>query len=174
MITGSGVLAGCVAELVGAGWHVVVPSRRHVPIPEPRGHEPGSSGRAIWVVADWSEPAALVERAGRALMGRADLLVAWLPASTAPGVLAAVCGLLRPAAPVVEVRSATSARQVRGLPEPRLPDHPTQQVVLGCVRDGGRARWLTSSEATEGVLAAMRRAIEGRRPVLHQVGELVP
>lgn len=168
------MLAGCVGALVSEGWHVVVPSRRHVPIPEPRAHEGEPGGRAIWVAADWSDPDGLVERARRALHDSADLLVAWLPAGAGAAVLDAVGGLLRPAAPVVEVHDARSDPQAGSFPEPGLPGHPTQQVVLGCVRAGGCTRRLTSQEVTNGVLTAMRRAVQNRGPLLHQVGEPHP
>ena len=118
--------------------------------------------------ADWSEPDLLAARAGRALGGPADLLVAWVHLTDRVRVLRAVEPLLAPGAPVVEVLSSEA-----GNPDPVLDDHPTQQVVLGFVNHlGGRTRWLTHREISDGVLAAVRRALAGRSPTVHQVGEV--
>jgi NAD(P)-dependent dehydrogenase (short-subunit alcohol dehydrogenase family) len=168
------MLAGCVSVLAGDGWRVVVPSRRHSPIPVPRSDRSEAAGRAVWVEADWSDTNRLVANVGRALRGPADLLVAWLSASALGSVTVAMGPLLRQGAPVVEVHDSLAARSVRGGIEAALPDHPTQQVVLGYVRSGTRTRWLTSTEITDGVLEAMRRALDGRKPALHQVGEPRP
>lgn len=186
------MLAGCVAALVGDGWHVVLPSRRHAPIPaEPlergdykpgayaraalaggRGHRPTSApGRkALWVHADWSEPDLLAARAQQALGGPADLMVAWVHSADRERVMHAVRPLLAPGAPVVEVLGSEASPG--DTPDPVLADHPTQQVVLGYVNLAGRTRWLTHNEISEGVLHAVRRAIEGRPPAAHQVGEV--
>jgi NAD(P)-dependent dehydrogenase (short-subunit alcohol dehydrogenase family) len=180
VLGGTGMLAGCVGSLVHDGWHVVVPSRRYAPIPaapeeaQPQPDDAGERRRALWVQADWSEPDELVARAAKALGGAADLLVAWVHESARPSVLRAVAPLLAPGAPVVEVHGSASANPVGGCPDPVLDDHPTQQVVLGFVSDGGRTRWLTHHEIVDGVLDAVRRALDGRPPIVHQVGEFRP
>ncbi|WP_243754430.1 hypothetical protein [Labedaea rhizosphaerae] len=192
VLGGTGMLAGCVAALVGDGWHVVLPSRRYAPIPaEPlergdyqpgafargalaggRGHKPTANAerKALWVQADWSEPDQLAARAQHALGGPADLLVAWVHSADRAAVMHAVRPLLAEGAPVVEVLG--SGATTGDAPDPVLADHPTQQVVLGYVNLGGRTRWLTHDEIAEGVLAAVRRALEGRPPAAHQVGEV--
>lgn len=166
VIGGTGMLAGCAAALVADGWHVVLPSRRYAPIPDVT---PG--GHAIWVEADWSAPTEFANRAERALGGTADLLVAWVHSAARPAVLRAVSRLLAAGAPVVEVHGSSSANPVGGCPDPVLDDHPTQQVVLGFVMQDGRTRWLTHAETAEGVLDAVHRALEGKPPGVHQVGE---
>jgi hypothetical protein len=171
VIGGTGMLAGCVAALVADGWHVVVPSRRHSPIPDLVPGNGAPARKALWVAADWAEPKVLAERASRALNGEADLLVAWVHSTARPSVLRAAAPLLAPDAPVVEVHGSASANPVDGCPDPVLTDHPTQQVVLGYVRHAGRVRWLTHAEIAEGVLHAVRRALDGRQPGVHQVGE---
>ena len=159
------MLAGCTAALVGDGWHVVVPSRRHAPIPAnvpaQRQHQ-----QALWVATDWSDPVELAERASRALGGPAELLVAWVHGEYRAGVMKAVAPLLTPDAQVVEVHGSSAID-----PQPTLPEHPTQQVVLGLVREGDSTRWLNHKEITDGVLAAVRRAVSGRHPGVFQVGE---
>jgi hypothetical protein len=173
VIGGTGMLAGCAAALVADGWHVVLPSRRYAPIPDKtsNGEE---SRKALWVEADWAHPRELAARAEKALDGKADLLVAWVHTAVRPGVLRAVGPLLAPGAPVVEVHDSSSANPVGGCPDPVLADHPTQQVVLGYVRQHGRTRWLTHAETAEGVLDAVHRALDGRPPGVHQVGEFRP
>jgi hypothetical protein len=170
------MLAGCVEALVADGWHVVLPSRRYAPIPaiESNGNGSGTDRKALWVEANWSEPAVLAERAGRALGGPADLLIAWVHRTERAGVLRAVAPLLAPHAPVVEVHGSASADPLGGCPDPILPDHPSQQVVLGFVRHAGRTRWLTHQEVSAGVLDGVRRALAGKPPGVHQVGEFRP
>jgi hypothetical protein len=123
------------------------------------------------VQADWADPKELAARAESALGGRADLLVAWVYGPARPSVLRAVAPLLAPDAPVVEVHGSASAKPIGGCPDPVLSDHPTQQVVLGFVRQGGRTRWLTHAEIAAGVLDAVRRALDGRPPGVHHFGE---
>ncbi|HEU5475126.1 MAG TPA: hypothetical protein VFV67_31155 [Actinophytocola sp.] len=172
IIGGTGMLAGCASALIADGWHVVLPSRRYAPIPDTA---TGNGDRkALWVQADWAEPKQLASRAETALGGRADLLVAWVHGPARPSVLRAVAPLLADGAPVVEVHGSSSANPVGGCPDPVLPDHPTQQVVLGFVRQGGRTRWLTHAETAAGVLDAVRRALDGRPPGVHHVGEFRP
>lgn len=180
VLGGTGMLAGCVTSLVHDGWHVVLPSRRYAPIPaEPEEARPAKAEedptrKALWVEADWSEPDELAAGAAKALGGAADLLVAWVHGAARPSVLRAVAPLLAPDAPVVEVHGSASANPVGGCPDPVLDDHPTQQVVLGFVSDGGRTRWLTHHEIVDGVLDAVQRALDGRPPIVHQVGEFRP
>ena len=168
VIGGTGMLAGCAAALVADGWQVVLPSRRYAPIPD---ETPAGGGQALWVEADWADPKQLASRAERALGGKADLLVAWVHARARPSVLRAVARLLADDAPVVEVHGSASANPVDGCPDPILEDHPTQQVVLGFVMRNGSTRWLTHAETAEGVLDAVHRALDGRPPAVHQVGE---
>jgi hypothetical protein len=174
VIGGTGMLAGCAAALVADGWHVVLPSRRYAPIPDVAPSNGQSTRKALWVEANWSAPKELAERAERALDGKADLLVAWVHGPARPSVLRAVAPLLADGAPVVEVHGSASANPVGGCPDPVLAGHPTQQVVLGFVRQYGRTRWLTHAETAAGVLDAVRRALDGRPPGVHQVGEFRP
>jgi hypothetical protein len=158
------MLAGCVESLTAEGWQVVSPSRRRPP----------DTHGAIWIQADWSQPDELAERAHIALGGLADLLVAWVHGSFRVPVLRSVSPLLAEDCPVVEVHGSASANPVQGCPEPVLSGHPTQQVVLGFLRNAGRTRWLTHRETSAGVLSAVRRALEGRPHAVHQVGEFRP
>lgn len=170
VLGGTGMLSGCAESLVADGWHVVLPSRRHVPIADGN----GGARRAVWVRADWSDPPALARDAGEALGGPADLLVAWVHREVRVAVLRAVAPLLAPGAPVVEVHGSASANPVGGCPEPVLPGHPTQQVVLGFVRHAGRTRWLNHQEIAASVLDGVHRALDGRTSAVHQVGEFRP
>jgi NAD(P)-dependent dehydrogenase (short-subunit alcohol dehydrogenase family) len=166
------MLSACASTLVADGWHVVLPSRRYSPIPAvPAG---SGTGRALWVAADWSDPDGLAERAARALGGPAELLVAWVHSEHRPAVLWAVEPLLAPRAGVVEVHGAAAVDPVRGYPEPVLPHHPTQQVVLGFMPVGRTSRRLNHEEITDGVLAAVDRALAGKPPGVYQVGEPRP
>jgi hypothetical protein len=122
-------------------------------------------------MAAWPEPATLVAAASEALGGPADLLVAWVHREVRVSVLRAVAPLLADGAPVVEVHGSASANPLGGCPDPVLPGHPTQQVVLGYVRHAGRTRWLTHDEVSAGVLDAVHRALDGKPPHVHQVGE---
>ena len=170
VLGGTGMLAGCAEALVADGWHVVLPSRRYAPISDGNGNH----RRATWVKADWSDPDALTRDAGEALGGTADLLVAWIHRRVRSSVLRAVAPLLTPGAPVVEVHGSASANPVGGCPDPVLDGHPTQQIVLGFVRHAGRTRWLHHHEIAVGVLDGVRRALDGRPPAVHQVGEFRP
>jgi hypothetical protein len=170
VLGGTGMLAGCAESLVADGWHVVMPSRRHTPIADGN----GGRRRAVWVKADWFDPPALARDAGKALGGPADLLVAWVHREVRTAVLRAVASLLAPGAPVVEVHGSASANPIGGCPDPVLPGHPTQQVVLGFVRHAGRTRWLNHQEIAAGVLDGVGRALDGRPPAVHQVGEFRP
>jgi hypothetical protein len=177
ILGGTGMLAGCASALVAEGWHVVLPSRRYAPFPaesEDTAGNGSSERKALWVEANWDEPAELATRAAKALDGTANLLVAWVHGTARSSVLRAVAPLLAPGAPVVEVHGSASANPVGGCPDPVLDDHPTQQVVLGYVSDAGRTRWLTHQEISDGVLDAVRRALDGRTPIVHQVGEFRP
>ncbi|GAB1512458.1 NAD-dependent epimerase/dehydratase family protein [Actinophytocola sp. KF-1] len=165
VLGGTGMLAGVAAALLDDGWHVVLPSRRRPAMPTTNGHA------ASWVKADWTEPAELVATVSEALDGPADLLVAWVHREVRVSVLRAVAPLLAAGAPVVEVHGSASANPLGGCPDPVLPDHPTQQVVLGYVRHAGRTRWLTHDEVSAGVLDAVHRALDGKPPHVHQVGE---
>jgi NAD(P)-dependent dehydrogenase (short-subunit alcohol dehydrogenase family) len=172
VIGGTGMLAACTSALVAEGWHVVLPSRRYAPIPTTQGNS--GTGRALWVAADWSDPGGLVERAKRALGGPVELLVAWVHREHRPAVLLAVAPLLAARAPVVEVHGSSAAVLVGGYPEPVLGNHPTQQVVLGFVPVGRTSRRLSHEEISDGVLAAVRRALSDKPPAVHQVGEPRP
>jgi hypothetical protein len=168
VLGGTGMLAGVAASLLDDGWHVVLPSRR-------RPATPTTNGRAAdWVKADWTEPDTLVAATAQALDGPADLLVAWVHREVRVSVIRAVAPLLADGAPVVEVHGSASANPLGGCPDPVLPDHPTQQVVLGYVRHAGRTRWLTHDETSAGVLDAVHRALDGKPPHVHQVGEFRP
>lgn len=168
VLGGTGMLSGVATALLEDGWEVVLPSRRRPATPTTNGHP------ARWVKADWTEPAALVATAATALDGPADLLVAWVHREVRVPVLRAVAPLLADDAPVVEIHGSASADPLGGCPDPVLAGHPTQQVVLGHVRHAGRTRWLTQDEVAAGVLAAVHRALDGKPPHVHQVGERAP
>ncbi|HEX4220812.1 MAG TPA: hypothetical protein VHZ97_00470 [Pseudonocardiaceae bacterium] len=172
VVGGTGMLSGVVAELVLDGWHVVVPSRRYAPIPLDLPDSAIDDRRALWVEADWAAPESFAERAGKALGGQAELVVAWVHDAYREDVLAAITPLLATDAAVVEVRGSAAAAPARGEIEPSLPAHETQLVVLGFVRDGEGTRWLTHREISEGVLDAVRRALADRPPATHQIGEI--
>jgi hypothetical protein len=172
VLGGTGMLAGVAAALLDDGWFVVIPSRRRPAEPVTNGN--GRGGGAQWVKADWTVPATLADAAREALGGPADLLVAWVHREVRTGVLRAVSPLLADGAPVIEVHGSASANPVGGCPDPILGEHPTQQVVLGYVRHAGRTRWLTHEEISAGVLDAVRRALAGKPPHVHQVGEFRP
>ncbi|MBB5955953.1 hypothetical protein FHS29_002534 [Saccharothrix tamanrassetensis] len=127
---------------------------------------------AKWVRADWARPEELAESVRDALAAPADLLVAWVHLSYRVPVLRAVAPLLAPHAPVVEVHDSGGISSRHGVPDPILPGHPTQQVVLGFVRHGGAMRWLSHEETSVGVLDAVHRALEGKPPSVLQVGEV--
>lgn len=173
VIGGSGMLAACASRLVADGWHVVLPSRRYTPLREvPAG---GTTGRALWVAADWSDPIGLATRVRKALAGPAELLVTWVHREHRAALLSAVAPLLTPDAPVVEVHGSAAFDQVTGrYPEPVLTDHATQQLVLGFVPVGGTSRRLSHEEISEGVLDAVDRALAGKPPGVYQVGDPRP
>jgi hypothetical protein len=164
------MLSGVASGLLESGWHVVLPSRRRPTLPT----TDGDPHVARWVAADWTQPTVLAEASRAALGGLADLLVAWVHREVRGGVLQSVAPLLAPGAPVVEVHGSASANPLGGCPDPVLAGHPTQQVVLGYVRHAGRTRWLTHQEISAGVLDAVHRALDGRPPHVHQVGEFRP
>lgn len=178
VLGGTGMLAGCAAELLEQGWQVVLPSRR----PRfgmaaqqalgPRGHLPTQRPKPRPVAADWARPDELATQVRDALDGPVHLLVAWVHATYREPVLRAVGPLLAPHAPVVEVHVSSGIHPVSGLPDPVLEGHPTQQVVLGHIRHGNTTRWLTHEETSVGVLDAVHRAVEGKAPSTHQVGEV--
>lgn len=158
----------------------------------PKGHQPtgdgtggdgtgtdgdGAGGRAIWVEAHWDRPGELAEKAGSVLGGPSDLLVAWVHEEFRGPVLAEVSRLLAPGRPVVEVRGTTGAAAVPAElddPRPALDGHPTQLVLIGAVSESGGDRPLSHGEISDGVLEAVRRAVEGRSTSLHRIGMARP
>lgn len=172
------MLAGVTSWLVGQGWHVVVPSRRYSPLACDQLESAAEAGvevrpgRALWVQARWERPQRLARDAGKALGGPAELLVAWVHGGYRVPVFEAVSGLLAPDAPIVEVLDDAVSDPLRATPEPTIPGHPTQRVVLGYVRDHGSTRWVSHPEIVHGVLEAVRRALEDRPLTEHQVGDL--
>ncbi|MBW4719925.1 hypothetical protein [Saccharothrix obliqua] len=188
VLGGTGMLKGCADELLAQGWQVVLPSRRppragtaaraalgrpgQVPQSRTEADSQAAAEGGRWVRADWARPDELAERVREVLAAPADLLVAWVHPSYREPVLRAVAPLLAPDAPVVEVHDSSGISSRHGLPDPVLPGHPTQQVVLGIVRHGRGTRWLSHEEASVGVLAAVRRAVEGKAPSVHQVGDV--
>lgn len=166
------MLAACASMLVADGWHVVLPSRRYSPIPTAQNATP--TGRALWVAADLSDPAALAHRSRKALNGPVDLLVTWVRHEHRQPLLEAVEPLLAPDAPVVEVHGSAAFDETAGYPDPVLANHPTQQLVLGFVPVGRTSRRLSHDEISEGVLDAVDRALSGKPPGVYQVGEPRP
>lgn len=138
------------------------------------GKRPTGGGRALWVEANWSDPQRLAEQAGKALGGPADLLVEWVHSEFRGRVLDAVAPLLAADARVVEVHGSSADDPSDALVGPYFDTHPTQQVVLGFTRQGNTTRWLTHAEISDGVCAAVRRALQGLPPSVHQVGETRP
>jgi len=192
ILAGTGMLAGIAENLTRDGWHVVLPSRRYHPLdcetrpgaaalralrrPGHRPTRPGalrpwSGGRAIWVEAHWDRPRELAAKAGSALRGPADLLVAWVHEEYRRSVMGAVESLLADDAPVVEVRNGSGEFAP---PDPLLTQHPTQLVQLGTVSAYDAHRSLPHAEITEGVLDAVHRALAGAPTATHQVGQARP
>ncbi|MGH3431837.1 MAG: hypothetical protein ACRDQB_03265 [Thermocrispum sp.] len=175
VLGGTGMLAGVAASLVRDGWLVVLPSRRYGPLPDTvRDAGPDDQrgrGRALWVQAQWERPQRLAHDTANALGGPVDLLVAWVHGGYRDAVLHAVEPLLAADAPVVEVHGASAGDPPGRGGAPTLTGHPTQQVVLGYVRDGTRTRWLTHAEIVDGVLVAVRRALDDAPIAEHYVGE---
>lgn len=189
ILAGTGMLSGVAEFLTHEGWYVVLPSRRYRPIacesptgiearrsahssdrrPLTEGRKHGS-GRAIWVEAQWDRPRGLAAKAEVALHGPADLLVTWVHEQYRRSVLGAVESLLRPGAPVVEVRTAGAAVSLDAL----LTAHPTQQILVGPVSATDDRRSLGHAEITQGVLAAVGRALDGHAPSVHQLGRNRP
>lgn len=166
------MLAACTSVLVADGWHVVLPCRRYAPIPTVSAGQ--HTGRALWVAADWSDPVGLAARSRRALGGPVDLLVTWVRREHRQALHEAVAPLLAADAPVVEVHGSAAFDPASGYPDPVLPDHPTQQLVLGFVPAGGTCRRLSHEEISEGVVDAVDRALAGKPPGVYQVGEPRP
>lgn len=167
------MLAGVAGWLVREGWLVVLPSRRYSPLPADELDSSGNPpGRALWVEARWERPRRLARDAERALGGKADLLVSWVHDGYRVPVMEAVAPLLADDASIVEVRG--QALSDPAPPEPMSAGHPVQRVVLGYVMDRGTARWLSHTEIVDGVLTAVRRALEHRPMAQHQVGEVRP
>ncbi|TVT07289.1 hypothetical protein FNH07_17085 [Amycolatopsis bartoniae] len=130
-----------------------------------------SAGRALWVEAEWTRPRDLAAKAGAALGGPADLVVAWVHEQYRRSVLGACEPLLAPLAPAVEVRTIGGPPEE---PEPLLTAHPTQLVLVGTLSELHDNRPLSHTELTEAVLHAVTRAVEGRSASLHQVGQSRP
>ncbi|MCP2238014.1 hypothetical protein [Prauserella halophila] len=186
LLAGTGMLRRVARELAVDGWQVVLPSRRYAPVPagDPESHAVRwtagnrrttiGAGRATWVRAQWDEPAELARKAGEVLVEPADLLVAWVHETYREAVLAAVAPLLSAAAPVVEVTTIPTHREVVAPPAPYYPHRPTQQVLLGSTSDVAVGRPLRHEEIERGVLDAVGRALDGRPPSAHQLGERRP
>jgi len=177
VLGGTGMLAGLASWLVRDGWLVVLPSRRYSPLPDVDQGPSESHGKALWVEARWERPLRLARDAAKALGGPADLLVCWVHGGYRLSVLDAVAPLLADGAPVVEVHGESVGDPLRKLSEtvsPLLAGHPMHQVVLGYVREGTQTRWLTHTEVVDGVLVAVKRALEDAPVTEHHVGELKP
>jgi hypothetical protein len=122
--------------------------------------------------AQWEHPRDLADAVRLARPGPAGLLVAWVHEHYRRNVLGAVQSFLAPGAPVVEVRGGIGV--LTGPPDPTLPAHPTQLVLLGTVSERDLERGLSSAEIAAGALDAMGRALRGAPPSLHQVGQRRP
>ncbi|TCP47803.1 hypothetical protein EV191_1117 [Tamaricihabitans halophyticus] len=174
ILSGSGMLTRCAELLVADGWRVVLPSRRYCPLPvrpsRPR-ESTAPAGKALWVEASWAEPRRLADGAARALDGPADLLIAWLHAIYRDAVLDAVAPLLADDAPVVEVYGCDSGDPADAVPEQWFPARPSQRVQLLFAAQGAAVRGLTHAEVTDGVAAAVRRAVAELPSSVHQIGE---
>lgn len=166
VLGGAGMLSGVESHLVARGWHVVLPSRRYQPIPAQ------GSGRATWVHATPREPDRLAAAVGKVLDGHAaDLLVSWVAAVDRRRVLDAVAPLLADQAPIVDVCPPIAAVG-DAAEEPALPGHPTHRVILGHIGASPRTRALTQGQIADGINHALRRALAGLPPSVHQVGGL--
>lgn len=111
---------------------------------------------------DYHDAAALAEALRRAVEqhGPIRLAVCWIH-STAPRALETVAAELgRSGEPcrLFHVRSSASADPTR-LPKPALealpPNVAYREVILGFQIEGGRSRWLTHREISQGVLQAI-------------------
>lgn len=100
--------------------------------------------------------------------GPISLAVAWVH-STAPDALPTVLRELAAQGEpfrLIHVRGSAAADPSKLPTVPNLPDGCRyQQVILGFVIEGGRSRWLTNAEISQGVLQAIEsgeeRAIVG-------------
>jgi hypothetical protein len=153
VVGGSGMLAGCCRKLLDAGSQVSVMAR------DKRRLE--AIAPAITpLVCDYTD----ADSFARVLetVPPPDLVVAWIH-GRAPRVRRALAVRIRPGGRLVQVLGsayadpaqpellAVMAEAAAGLPIRH------QAVVLGFVLEKGRSRWLTDSEISQGVFAAVAR-----------------
>lgn len=159
VVGGTGMLAGVVRDLAGQGWRVTVLARRASDAFAGEAHIAGYD-------CDYHDEAAFSAALAQAIRahGPITLAIAWfhtlkicaprrlaeaVGAADAPGRYVQVLGsaVADPARPD---RLATAAGVAEGLAGCAL-----RQVVLGFQIEDGRSRWLTNTEISQGVLAAI-------------------
>jgi hypothetical protein len=150
VVGGTGMLAGVAAALAARGVQTAVLARRTRRTP------PGTTG----IPVDYRDTQAF-EEAVRAA-GPFDVAVVWIHsvAPAAPDALARV--LTESGTPARYVHVLGSAAADPSRPDPGRRAHfqaqdglRYEEVILGFVHDGKRARWLTNDEIATGVLAAV-------------------
>lgn len=143
----------------------------HVSLVARRPERVGSHDRIHPLALDYRETEALVQavRGAIATHGPISLVVSWIH-STAPDALPAILRELEHPFRLVHVRGSAAADPSKLPAAPGVPQHcHYQQVILGFVIEGGRSRWLTNEEISEGVIAAIESAAER-----HVVGTVRP
>lgn len=99
--------------------------------------------------------------------GPVELAVCWIH-SVAPDALRLTVETLSASASslcVVHVRGSASANPASGGPRPpewmrKFPSVRYRQAILGFVVEGGRSRWLTHEEISDGVISAIAKGAE--------------
>lgn len=168
ILGGTGMLAGVAEHLAADTWRVIAPSRWSGP--GWKAHHDS----VHWVRGHWQEPVQLAATVQQHLTSPAELLVAWVHMPHREAVLRAMEPLLAPGVPVVEVWGSATTDPTTMLQPPVLSDHPTHRVVLGYAREVSTVRWLAHTEISTGVLAAVKEALRGAQPRVHEVGQLRP
>lgn len=151
VIGGTGMLRHAVHELVGRGSRVIAVSRN----PDRAAPPPTSPGEFFPVAASWEDPKSLVDAIAAATdEQRAELVVVWVHTPYRAPLMRDLERVVAPDAIVVQVwgSAGQDPREVLLAERVDLPGRTTRDVVLGYVVSEGRARWLTHTEISDGVL----------------------
>lgn len=167
VIGGTGMLHPAVHQLVDRGMTVLLVSRK----PYRAAPSQDGPGQFIPVPAQWQQPAALADAVQAATGGCVSHVLVWVHSPYRSAVLAALDQVIAPNAVVVNVWGSASQnpREVALAEADSLPGREIRDLLLGYVSEDGRARWLTHTEVSDGVL----QTLDGSESV-HVVGQIDP
>lgn len=154
VVGGTGMLRPAVHQLLERGLKVVAVARN-----PGRAAPDGTLGaRFVAVVADWRDPASLVDAVQAATSGhRATQLIIWAHSPHREALMSELERVAAADAVVVHVwgSAGKDPREALVAQKDPTPGCAVRDVVLGYIEEDGVSRWLTHAEISTGVLGAL-------------------